>query len=53
MGKRSVEEFVVRVERELDYFRQEWEISYAEVIGALEIVKQRMISELMELEEEE
>jgi hypothetical protein len=37
----------------LSYFRREYEVTYAEAIGVLEIVKNMLIDELYEDEDEE
>ena len=42
--------FALDIQGRIDYFRQEYEISYAEVIGMLEIIKQDMYMEIGKLD---
>lgn len=46
--ERAVEHFIEEVHRTLDRMRFEYEMSYAEAIGALEIIKMDLLSEAVE-----
>jgi len=53
MSLKSSNKFGEEVHRLIDYFRQEFRLSYAEMIGTLEIVKDDLMQELRELNEQE
>ena len=48
MSKEATAEFCGRVEEVLDYCRQEWDLTYAEAIGCLELIKANLIEESSE-----
>lgn len=47
------QEFADQAERVLDYFAQEFDITNAEVIGVLEMVKYRVMAETMADDDED
>ena len=53
MTQESVDAFVDEITNRLEYFRQEFDLTYPEAVGALEIIKQALILEAFEVEEED
>ena len=49
---KSCVRFANDIHGRIDYFRQEFDISYAEVIGMLEIIKQDMYMEIGKVDDE-
>lgn len=45
--------FVQRIHDAIDYCRQEWDMTYSEVVGCLEIVKADILDEMKEEAEDE
>jgi len=48
MSRRGCDHFVDELERLIDRLRAEYEMTYAEVIGCLELVKADLLSEATE-----
>lgn len=54
MSGRAVDHFTVEVERVMKRFRKEYKMSYAEMVGTLEIIKAGVLHEMfVEVVEEE
>lgn len=53
MRSRAVDHFIDDVELVIKRFRKEYEMSYAELVGSLEIIKADVIRELFSNTEEE
>ena len=51
MTQESVDAFVDEITNRLEYFRQEFDLTYAESVGALEILKQALILEAFEVDD--
>lgn len=47
MSRRAVTDFCERVEKVIDYFRKEYKMTYAEIIGCLDILKATMTLEVI------
>ena len=41
------------LEKIIEYFSREYELSYAEIIGVVEVVKQNLYHEMIEVDEDE
>ncbi len=52
MSKHAIRYFCFEVEKVIDRCRQEWDMSYSEIVGVLEIIKAGLIEESLEDEEE-
>ena len=52
MSKETTAKFALDIGGRLDYFRDEFEMTYAEAIGVLDIVKHRLLEEVEEEEED-
>ena len=48
MSNSRIEAFISELDLKIEYFRQEFELTYAEAIGCLELVKHRLLRELFE-----
>lgn len=48
--KQPIEQLIEDLNSRIDYWRKEASLSYAETIGALEIIKADLIEEMKELE---
>jgi len=44
----SVDHFVAVMTQKIDYFRREYHLTYAEAVGALELIKGEMVLECIE-----
>ena len=51
MSERAVSYFVEGVESIIERCRQEWHMSYCEIVGCLEIIKSNLIEESLEDED--
>ncbi len=49
--KNTVEAFISELDRKIEYFRQEFDLTYAEAVGCLELVKHRLIREVFDADE--
>jgi len=45
---KPIEQLIEVIEKNIDYFRMEYELTYAETIGALEIIKMNLYDEAVE-----
>ena len=45
--------FVQKIHDAIDYCRQEWDMTYSELVGCLEIVKSDMLDEMKDEAEDE
>ena len=50
---KSVQKFTDEIERVVSYFRKEFELNYAEAIGALELVSHKLKQEAYEIDDED
>ena len=41
------------LEKIIEYFSREYELSYAEIIGVVEVIKQNLYHEMIEVDEDE
>jgi len=48
MSKDSTEKFFQKVQEDIEYFRKEFDLTYAELLGALELIKADIIKEIQE-----
>ena len=48
-----IQEFQDEIYRKVDYFRYEFNVSYAEIIGVLEVIKTSLVNELLDEEDED
>jgi hypothetical protein len=46
MSREAVNSLVLEIEKQIDYFRKEFELSYAETVGCLEIIKLNIVAEM-------
>lgn len=53
MTSRAVEAFDIEIERLVDRFRAEWDLSYAEAIGALQMAAHRILAEAWASEQQD
>lgn len=44
--------FVEAIEERIDYFRKEYEMTYAEAVGCLEIIKFDLLSEMKDQDDD-
>jgi len=51
--KDHIQEFQDEVYRKVDYFRYEFDVSYAEIIGVLEVIKTTLVNELLDGDDNE
>ena len=51
MSTEAVNELCGRVEDAIGYCRQEWDLTYAEAVGCLEMIKANLIEEALEDED--
>ncbi len=49
---KPVDQLIEDVQNRIDYWRKEASLSYAETIGAIEIIKADLIKEMQELQDE-
>jgi hypothetical protein len=45
MKLNSVDRFIIALAKTIDYFSLEYDLTYAEVIGAIELIKSDLINE--------
>ena len=53
MSAETTEKFISDIRSRIDYFRDEFNITYAEAIGSLDILKYELLDECMEEKEPE
>ena len=46
----SIDRFVAEIDKIVDYYRMEYDLTYGELVGAIEILKAQLISEALENE---
>ena len=49
----SVDRFTVALDKLIDYYIREYELSYTEIIGCVELLKARVVEEYLEEEAKE
>lgn len=49
----AVDSFLAELSRVIEYHRDEWELTYSEAIGCLEITKAHLMREIFEDDEDE
>ncbi len=45
--------FLTELDRIIEYFRDEWEITYVEAIGCLEVTRAKLVREVLEEDEDD
>lgn len=46
-------DFTEKIHKAIDYCREEWDMTYSEIIGCLEVVKADILDEMKDESEEE
>jgi len=49
----SVERFVTEIEKVIDYFRKEYDLTYSEAIGAIHMIEHKLTREAVNINEEQ